>query len=75
MKKILSSQWKLSGYALLACIGGIFGGLLVNPSIYVVLGCLTSLVFLILINVIYVLYKNNNKKHENNEKGKQTPVK
>jgi len=41
MKKILSSQWKISGYALLGCIGGIIGGVLVNPSIYVVLGCLT----------------------------------
>ncbi|MDN7242199.1 hypothetical protein QWY14_10335 [Planococcus sp. N028] len=73
MKKILSSQWRISGYALLACIGGIIGGLLVNPSIYVVLGCLTSLVLLVLVNVIYVLYKNNNKKHGSNERGKQVP--
>lgn len=73
MKKILASQWKLSGYALLACMGGIIGGLLVNPSIYVVLGCLTSLVLLVLLNIIYVLYKNNSKKRKNNARGKQVP--
>ncbi|RNF41198.1 hypothetical protein [Planococcus salinus] len=73
MKKILSSKWKLSGYALLACIGGTIGGLLVNPSVYVVLGNLTALVLLILVNIIYVLYKNNNKKHKNIEREKQVP--
>lgn len=73
MKNILTSQWRISGYALLACMGGIIGGLLVNPSIYVVLGCLTSLVLLVLVNVIYVLYKNNRKKHGSNEREKQIP--
>lgn len=73
MKNILTSQWRISGYALLACMGGIIGGLLVNPSIYVVLGCLTSLVLLVLVNVIYVLYKNNCKKHGSNEREKQIP--
>ncbi|PSL36286.1 hypothetical protein B0H99_107107 [Planomicrobium soli] len=72
MKKILSSQWKISGYALLSFIGGIIGGLLVNPSIYVVLGCLTALILLVFANIIYVLFKNN-KKSENIERGKQEP--
>lgn len=70
MKKILSSQWKLSGYALLACIGGIIGGLLVNPSVYVVLGCLTTLALLVLANIIYVLYKKNSNRKLNGVNGK-----
>lgn len=66
MKNILSSQWRISGYALLACIGGIIGGLLVNPSVYVVLGCLTALALLVFVNMVYVFCKsgNKNKKRE-----------
>ena len=59
MDKIKNSQWRLSAYALLACFGAMIGGLLVNQSIYVVWGFLTSLAVLVLINVLYVIYKNN----------------
>ena len=59
MDKIKNSQWRLSAYALLACFGAMIGGLLVNQSIYVVWGFLTSLAVLVLINVFYVIYKNN----------------
>ncbi|WP_195914022.1 hypothetical protein [Planomicrobium sp. YIM 101495] len=61
MNKLLSSKWRLSVYAFLASFGAIIGGLLVNQSIYVVLGCLTSLVVLVLINIGLVLYQNMRK--------------
>lgn len=66
MKKILSSEWKMSVYALLVCLGGIIGALLFDLGIYYVLGCVTVLTVLVLINIISILYK----KHKNNERRK-----
>lgn len=59
MKNILNSKWKLSGYAVLSSIGVIIGGLIVNLNIYVVWGALTSLVILVLVNVLIVLFTKN----------------
>lgn len=60
MKNILSSQWSLSGYALLVFIGSVIGSLIINPSSSYILGALSGSLLLVVINIFYVLYKKKN---------------
>ncbi|WP_080846169.1 hypothetical protein [Cytobacillus gottheilii] len=56
MKK-KTSQWRLSQAALMVLIGSIIGSSLVSPSLTYVLGALSGSLLLVMINVVYVLYK------------------
>lgn len=59
-------QWKITGYALFASIGAMVGGLIVNPSRFVVYGALSVLVVAIIINCFQVLYKKFTGNPKNN---------
>lgn len=58
MKKILTSKWRLSGYAFLIFIGSVIGNLIVKPSASYMVGALIGSILLVLVNVSYVFYKN-----------------
>ncbi len=61
MKQIFSSDWRFSVYALIVFIGGIIGNLLIDLNSYFILGALSGSLLIVIINLIYVIYKNNKK--------------
>ncbi|GGF22418.1 hypothetical protein GCM10010954_21530 [Halobacillus andaensis] len=60
MKGILSSEWRLSWYALMMFIGGTIASLIFNLGPFSILGSLTGSLLIVIGNVIYVIYKKKN---------------
>ncbi|SDC41103.1 hypothetical protein SAMN05421734_10840 [Pelagirhabdus alkalitolerans] len=65
-RKLQSSKWRFSMYALTAFIGVIIGNLLVNPHLYYILGALSGSLLIIVINLIYVIVSSN--RNQNSKK-------
>jgi len=48
--------WGIAVIAILLCVGGIIGNLIIDPSLPFVLGTLTGAVLIVLLNVAYNKY-------------------
>ncbi len=59
-----SSEWSLSIYALLICIGVIVGSMIVNPDFILIyiLGALSGSLLIVVINIFYVIYTKRKSK-------------
>ncbi|MFG6147426.1 hypothetical protein [Halobacillus sp. B23F22_1] len=60
MKGALSSEWRLSWYALMMFIGGTIASLIFKLGPFSILGSLTGALLIVIGNVIYVIYKKKN---------------
>ncbi len=55
-------KWGIAIISIFLCVIGIIGNLIVNPNLPFILGILTGMVAIVLLNILYVRYIQ--KKHD-----------